>query len=139
MGLKRLFWRLTTVGKVVDITKNCFNERSVVGGVKKTMKEFLCEDDPFTSMLYRSGCYDGKKEGYMQASYEYEEKLLKQAEMFLENKELYERDRDNYEIILDEYEKVIEMLKEKNNRTEKDNYYLDELRIKKRELREMIN
>lgn len=83
MGLGRMLWRSTGIGRTIDTVKNMVEEGSVIEGVKKTAKEDWCEDNPITSRVYQAGKYDGKVEGYEEASDEYEEKLLKQADEFL--------------------------------------------------------
>ena len=40
------------------------------------IKEDLTEDNPLGKMIYDSGRYDGKKEGYEEASAEYELSLI---------------------------------------------------------------
>lgn len=65
-------------------------EEGLVDGVKSDIKEEWCEDNPITSMIYNEGTSDGKKEGYVLASKEYEEKLLKQADEFLQQTKIYE-------------------------------------------------
>ena len=56
------------------------------------------------------GRYDGMKDGYVEASGEYERKLRKQAEDFLTQKKDFQKAREEYERLLDEYEKYINML-----------------------------
>lgn len=60
------------------------------------------------------GRYEGMKDGYTEASGEYERKLKKQAEEFLNQKKDFEKERDEYEKLLSEYEKYIEELERKN-------------------------
>jgi vacuolar-type H+-ATPase subunit I/STV1 len=138
MGFGRMIWRSTSIGRAIDTVKNVVEEGSVIDGVKKTAKEDLCEDNPITSRIYQSGKYEGKKEGYAEASDEYEEKLLKQADEFLKQKYVYESERDEYEALLDEYEKEIDVLSEKVNRTQAENEYLQQLLLRDRKLRKMV-
>ncbi|MBZ4671356.1 MAG: hypothetical protein PWQ76_298 [Clostridiales bacterium] len=137
MGLKRFLWRRTGIGKIIDTVNNIVNEGDVVSGIKKTVKETYCEDNPITSIIYKSGQYDGKRKGFLEASCEYEKKLLEQAQFFLDQKKIYENQRDNYETLLDEYEKEIDTLTKKVNRTEEENIYLQKLLLKDRQLRQM--
>ena len=83
------------------------------------------------------GRHDGKKQGYSEASYVYEKKLLKQADAFLQQTKIYESEGAAYETLLDEYEKEIDMLTEKVNRTQEENVYLQELLLRDRRLRKM--
>ncbi|HBG11064.1 MAG TPA: hypothetical protein DDX68_02530 [Clostridium sp.] len=137
MGFKRWLWRSNVIGRTIDTLKNIVEEENLIEGVKRTVKEDFCEDNPLTSIIYRSGHLDGKKEGYYEASYEYEKKLLKQADRFLQQTRIYENERAAYETLLDEYEKEITMLTEKVNRTEEENAYLQELLLRDRKLRRM--
>lgn len=139
MGIKRFLRRSIGGDEIIDTIKNIIDEASIVDGIKRTLKEDLCEDNPITSMIYRVGHHDGKKEGYSKASYEYEKKLLEQADIFLEQKKIFENERVAYEALLDEYEKEIDILTEKANRTEEENIYLQELLIRDRKLRKMVS
>lgn len=59
------------------------------------------------------GRLDGMKDGYTEASGEYERKLRKQAEEFLKQMKNVEREHDEYEKLLDDYERYIKELEEK--------------------------
>lgn len=54
------------------------------------IKEDWTEDNPLGKMIYDSGRYDGKKEGYEEASAEYEHKLIEQADRFLTQTRVFE-------------------------------------------------
>lgn len=43
--------------------------------------------------------YEGKKQGYAEASDEYEKKLLDQAEEFIKQKKDFQKERDAYEAV----------------------------------------
>ena len=43
-------------------SKNIKEERSIKNGIKRTIKEDVCEDHPITSRIYKKGVEDGKKE-----------------------------------------------------------------------------
>lgn len=135
MGLGRMSWRSTGIGRTVDTIKNIVGEGSVIDGVKKTMHEDWCEDNPITSRIYESGRYDGKIEGYEEASDKYEQKLLDQADEFLKKKKVFESERDAYEELLDAYEAEIDALEAKVSRTEAENQYLQQLLMRDRKLR----
>lgn len=137
MGLGRMIWRSSLIGRSIDTVQNIAEEGSVIAGLKKTTKEDWCEDNPITSRLYQVGRYDGKVEGYEEASDEYEEKLLKLADEFLEQKHIFDSERDAYEALLDEYEAEIDALSEKVDRTEAENEYLQQLLLRDRKLRRM--
>ncbi|MBL4932766.1 hypothetical protein [Clostridium paridis] len=137
MGIGRMLWRSTRIGRTIDTIKNIVDEGNLVEGVKRTVKEDYCEDNPLTSAIYKSGKYDGKIEGYEEASYEYEKKLLTQADEFLNQTRIFEIEKDAYEQLLDEYEKEIDELSEKVNRTEAENQYLHQLLLRDRKLRKM--
>lgn len=137
MGIGRLLWRGSILGRTVDTVKNIKNEGSVTKGVKRTVHEDLCEDNPITRQVYKAGKTEGKKEGYEVASNEYEAKLLEQADLFLKQKQIFENERDEYEKLLDEYEKEIDTLSAKLHRTEEENVYLQELLMRDRKLRKL--
>lgn len=59
------------------------------------------------------GRFEAMKEGYSQASGEYERKLRRQAEEFLNQKKTFQKERDEYEKLLSEYEAYIEELEKK--------------------------
>lgn len=135
MGLKRFIWRTTGIGRTVDTVKNIIDEGSLIDGVKRTVKEYYCEDNPITSTFYNIGKYDGKKEGYARASDQYEEKLLKQADAFLNQTQIFENERDAYEQLLNAYENEIDNLSKKVNKTEMENEYLQQLLLRERKLK----
>lgn len=135
MGLKRWLWRSSKIVKTVDTIKNIKDEGSIIGGVKKTVGENYKEDNPLTSAIYRSGKYDGKKEGYSEASEQYEAKLIEQADRFLQQKEVFESERNAYEELLTEYEMEIDKLTNKLDRTQEENRLLQNLLLKERQLR----
>lgn len=137
MGIGRMLWRSIGPGRTIDTIKNIIEEGSVVEGIKRTVKEDIYEDNPITSRIYQSGRYEGKVEGYVEASKEYESKLLAQADEFLKQKEIFEDQRDAYEKLLDDYEAEIEVLIKKLDRTEAENEYLNELLIREYELRKI--
>lgn len=119
-------------------SKNIVDEGSISGGVKRMIKEDLTEDNPLGKMIYDSGRYDGKKEGYEEASAEYEHKLIEQADLFLKQTRVFEEERDEYEKLLDEYDKEIELLENKADKTDRENKYLQELLLKERKLIQLI-
>lgn len=137
MGLGRFLWKTTGIGRSIDTIKNIVGEGSVVDGVKKTIKEDYCEDNPITAHIYNVGKYDGKKDGYVQASKEYESKLLEQAELFLKQTKDFQKEKAAYEKLLEEYEVAITELEEKVNRTEQENQLLQLLLIKERQLKKL--
>lgn len=61
----------------------------------------------------QKGRFDGMKDGYAEASGEYERKLRKQAEEFISQKKDVERERDEYEKLINDYETYIAELEEK--------------------------
>ena len=117
---------------------NDIKEHGVVDGIKENIRRERQEDNPFTSRLYQEGKYDGKKDGYIEASMEYEAKLLSQADEFLKQKTIFEKQRDEYDNLLREYEEEIERLCQKQAKTEEENKYLQELLLRERELRNLF-
>lgn len=137
MGFGRWLWRSTNIGGAIDTFRNIADEGSIIKGVKRTWKEDLCEDNPITSRIYQEGKFDGKKEGYVEASYDYETKFIRQADEFLKQKQIMENARDEYEKLLDEFEAEIEFLSNKVDKTKSENDYLQQLLLKERELRDL--
>lgn len=137
MGILRGIWRSTGIGRTIDTVRNIVDEGSMGEGLKRTIKEDLTEDSPIGKAIYDSGKYDGKVEGYVEASDEYEKKLLDQADEFLKQKKDYERERDEYEALLDAYESEIEGLESKVSRTQAENELLQQLLLKERSLRRL--
>ena len=82
MGVMRMIRRYLGGAWLLDATENMIKEKSVAKGIKRTLKEDICEDNPIGKLIYETGRSDGKTEGYNKASEEYEEKLRKQAEEF---------------------------------------------------------
>ncbi|NWO18235.1 hypothetical protein [Leptotrichia sp. oral taxon 223] len=137
MGIGRFLRRTNSIVRIIDTTKNIIEEGSIKNGLKRTVREDL-EDTPIVSNIYNMGKYEGKKQGYVDASKEYEEKLLSQAEHFINQKELLINEVSNYEKLLDEYEVEIERLEGKLNKTESENQYLSKLLNNERKLKQMI-
>ena len=94
-----------------DYKVNSIVGNGLVDGILIEGAEYFCEDKPVTSITYKIGNDDGnikgKKEGYVQASSEYEKKLLKQAENFLKQKDTLVNSIEEREKLLDEYENYI--------------------------------
>lgn len=137
MGLKRLLWRSTRIGRTIDTVKNIREAGGVGAGLKRTIKEDFTEDNPITAPIYRWGHYDGKNEDYDEASERYRAKLLEQAEKFLNQLKDVQQERDEYEKLLNDYEHEIEKLQEKVYKTERENQWLNLLQIEKQKLRTM--
>lgn len=97
-----------------------------IPGVKKALESFSEEEQ-----------LKGKKEGYIQASQEYEDKLLKQAEKFLEQTAIFQAQKEEYEELLDMYERYIEELEGKDYLSQEEVEYLKQLLLAERKLRKM--
>lgn len=139
MGLRRMIWRSTGIGRTIDTIKNIVDEGNFVDGIKRTIKEDVCEDNPIGKAIYDIGKYEGKKSGYVKASDEYKEKLLKQADLFLKEQKIYEAEREQYEALMNEYEVEIERLESTVTKTEAEKEYLQELLLRDRKLRKLIS
>ena len=138
MGIFRFLKRSVIPGQIaVDIVESVIEEKNLVKGMKKIAKETFTEDMPVFADLYNMARYEGKKQGYVEASKEYEEKLLLQAEHFINQKELLVNEVSNYEELLDEYEIEIERLEGKLNKTESENQYLSKLLSNERKLKQI--
>ncbi|NLF83030.1 MAG: hypothetical protein GX568_03470 [Candidatus Gastranaerophilales bacterium] len=138
MGLLRFIVRRIVPGyRAVELIKDIKEESGIIEGMKAQMCRELQEDCPLTSGVYKDGKLNGRKEGYVEASKEYEKKLLQQADEFLKQKNLFAQQRDEYEKLLDQYEVEIEKLEQKQVRTEAENRYLQDLLSRERALRKM--
>ena len=138
MGFKRFLTRNLIPGKAQwDLIKN-IKENGLVNGYKKQFHENLFEDDLLISPIYKHGKTDGKKEGYIQASSEYEHKLIEQAELFISQKKNFEKERDEYEQLLDDYDNLIDELENKLERSDNENKFLQILLINERKLRNLM-
>ena len=137
MGIVRFLRRTNSINRIIDTTKNIIEEGSIKDGLRRTVREDI-EDTPIVSNIYNMGKYEGKKQGYVDASKEYEEKLLSQAEHFINQKVLLVNEVYNYEKLLDEYEVEIERLEGKLNKTESENQYLSKLLSNERKLKQII-
>ena len=136
MGFIRFLMKQTIPGySTVNTIKNIVDEGGVSGGLKRTLKEDFCEDNPITSTFYKIGKNDGKQEGYVEASKVYELKLRSLTEMFLNQKKVYDNQVGDYEMLLNDYEALIDELQQKYNRTQEENEYLNLLLINERNLR----
>lgn len=73
---------------------------------------WMAVDDFFKRSLEdkNKGRYEGMKDGYAQASAEYERKLRKQAEEFLKQQRDFQKEREAYETLLSDYEAYIQEL-----------------------------
>lgn len=138
MGFGRFLWRATGIGHRIDTIKNIIDEGSITKGVKRTIKEDFCEDNPLTSSVYNVGKYDGEIDGYNQASREYESKLLEQADLFIKQKTKLENEMDAYEQLLNDYEVAISELENNLERTEAENQLLQALLLKERLLKKLV-
>lgn len=137
MGIARFLKKALIPGyDAYDITKK-IKDNGFKEGIKERFKEDL-EDTPVISQIYQAGKYEGKKEGYVQASFEYEKKLLKQGDAFLKQKKHFESERMEYEQLLDEYEQYIEEMSKRNNLSAEQNRYLHELIVVERELKKVM-
>ena len=138
MGFIRFLMKQTIPGySTVNTIKNIVDEGGVSGGVKRTLKEDFCEDNPITSTFYKIGKNDGKQEGYVEASKVYELKLRSLTEMFLNQKKVYDNQVADYEMLLNDYEALIDELQQKYNRTQEEDEYLNLLLINERNLRKI--
>lgn len=120
------------------LIKDIKEQGGVIAGIKENARRERQEDNPITSRLYQEGKHDGKKDGYVVASAEYEKKLLAQADEFLKQKELFKQQQGEYEKLLTKYETEIERLEQIQARTEAENQYLQELLSRERRLRRLV-
>ena len=119
-----------------SLTKD-IQKHGVCGGIKENFRKNILEGTPVISTLYKAGKKRGKNEGYVEASEEYEKKLLSQADEFLKQKELFSQQREEYEQLLSEYEEEKERLEQKQARTEEENQLLQALLSRERQLKKL--
>lgn len=110
-------------------------------GVKIKLKEDFIEDMPLVGNVYdyakAEGRRMGKYEGYNQASYEYEKKLIKQAEEFLKQANVLRSDKARYEKLIDDYERYIDEMMQKDNLSNQEKDYMNQIMIMERKLIEL--
>ncbi|KXA08581.1 hypothetical protein [Clostridium perfringens] len=93
--------------------------------------------EALTDKVFENGRALGKKEGYVQASFEYEKKLINQAEEFLKQKNVFESDKDRYEQLIDEYEIYIEEMMKKSNMSNEEKDYMNQIMVIERKLKQL--
>lgn len=110
----------------------------LVDGIKEKIREDFLEDTPVTSHIYNAGKHEGKKDGYIKASREYEEKLLAQANAFLSQKEIFESQKQEYEQLLEEYEDYIDEMNAKEHLTNEEQANLLQIISMERKLTKLV-
>ena len=85
----------------------------------------------------KDGLFQGKKDGYEEASCEYEKKLLAQADSFLRQSTIFEGQKAEYEALLMEYEVYIDRLESRTDLTVDEKNYMSELIATERKLKKM--
>lgn len=137
MGFKRFLKKSLIPGyRLKGIVENVATF-GVVDGLKEEFKETYLEDMPGVSHIYNAGKYEGKKEGYIQASNEYEKKLLKQGEEFLKQTKIFESDKVRYEKLIDDYERYIDEMMQKNNMSNQEKDYMNQIMVMERKLKKL--
>lgn len=86
MGLKKFLLKEIVPGYRRIELANDIKEHGIISGIKEHVRREVQEDNPLTAAIYNNGKVDGKKEGYVAASAEYEKKLLEQVDLFLNQK-----------------------------------------------------
>lgn len=119
-----------------DITKKIL-ERGFTGGIKEKLQEEM-EDIPVISHVYNAGKYQGKKDGYNEASHVYEDKLLKQAEVFLAQTKDFESQKQDFEQLIDDYEKYIDEMSARDDLSVVENEYLHRIMLMERKLKKAV-
>jgi DNA-binding ferritin-like protein len=93
--------------------------------------------EALTDKVFEKGRSLGKKEGYVQASFEYEKKLIKQAEEFLKQAKVFESDKARYEQLIDDYERYIDEMMQKSNMSNEEKDYMTQIMVIERKLKKM--
>lgn len=137
-GFRRAMARWTmpgyTVGRVI---KKIAKGDSLGDAIIHEGKEIICEDTPGLNLIYDAGKFDGKKEGYQEASGEYEKKICELTNMFLAQNKVHKQQEDEYNKLLDEYDILITQLTNKVEKTEAENKNLMSLLAAERKLRKL--
>ena len=75
MGIIRGIIKSTPIGRLITTAYNIVDERSLVDGIKRTIKEDWTEDNIITAPVYRwgknEGYREGERDGYIRCSREY--------------------------------------------------------------------
>ena len=74
MGLKNFLLKAIVPGYRRIEHANDIKEHGIISGIKEHVRREVQEDNPLTAAIYNNGKVDGKKEGYVAASAEYEKK-----------------------------------------------------------------
>lgn len=130
MGIKDMFKKL---GEEVSVDER--GRKVTLGQLAGTGYKYQIMSDKLTKHAFNEGKHIGKKEGYVEASYEYEKKLLQQASKFLEQRESFNKENEEYRLLLNEYENYIEELEKREYLSEQEKDYLNQLLLTERKLR----
>lgn len=126
MGIIRGIIKSTPIGRLITTAYNIVDERSLVDGIKRTIKEDWTEDNIITAPVYRwgknEGYREGERDGYIRCSREYEEKLRRQADLFLHASNKWKKEKAAYDALLDDYERTIAELEARISATNSDEY-----------------
>lgn len=132
MGIKNLFKNTQK-----EIFRDERGRKVTLGDLTGTGYKYQIMSDFFTKNAFNDGKHIGKKEGYVQASYEYEKKLLEQAEEFLNQKKDFYSQSEEYENLLDQYERYIDEITVENNLSEQEKDYMNKIMIMERKLKKL--
>lgn len=105
--LKKVLIAATVPGATSMYVVKQVSEHGVAGACKEEIKE-----TPVINLVYKmgkdDGKYEGKKEGYEQASNKYEKKLLAQAKEFKKQQQNLKNNSDTKDALMKEYEAYIQ-------------------------------
>lgn len=134
MGFTRFLKKAFIPGYDQIDTMKKIAKHGVVDGVKEKFREDYLEDMPITSHIYKEGKYDGKKEGYVEASDKYKDKFSKQTEKFLEQSQVFASQKEEYDKLLNDYEIYICELERKSDLSQQEKECLNKLVMMERKL-----
>ncbi|MCC3865651.1 hypothetical protein K0040_15415 [Terrisporobacter petrolearius] len=121
-----------------DVVYTDERDRKVtLGDLAGTGYKYTILSDKFTQHAFNQGKHVGKKEGYQQASYEYEKKLLKQAEEFLKQTKIFESDKARYDKLIDDYERYIDEMMKKISMSNEEKDYMNQIMIMEKKLKKL--
>lgn len=137
MGYKRLLKKSLIPGYRLKCIVENVAIYGLVKGIKEELRETYLEDLPITSHIYNAGKHEGKKDGYVQASNEYESKFIEQANEFLNKTKDIRNQTDEYEKLLNDYDNYIHKIVQKDNLLEIEKANKSQVMITERKLEEL--
>ncbi|WP_078147468.1 MULTISPECIES: hypothetical protein [Exiguobacterium] len=128
---------------LIPVVKNV-SKHGVKKGITEAKKEIesdakeALKTSIFSKKIYELGLYDGQKQGYIDSSTIYEEKLRRQSIEFLTKEIDHKADLTELNTLLEGLETYIEFLQQKVDITEQENKNLKEAVILENRLKQVM-